>query len=98
MGARYVVTGSRRLAQGAIGGALLALLSCMLLAAAGEAKTRIAWSSVDPDGAVQRLVTANPNGNDLRKLTRGQEKKIQDIDAQFSPDGTQVAFERDLDN
>jgi len=98
MGARYVVTGSRRLAQGAIGGALLALLSCLLLAAAGEAKTRIAWSSVDQDGAVQRLVTANPNGSDLRKLTRGQKKKTQDIDAQFSPDGTQVAFERDLDN
>jgi Tol biopolymer transport system component len=83
---------------GAVGIALSLLCLALAAPAAVHAKTRIVWSSIDSDGAVQRLVTARPDGSDYRKLTRAQKKNTQDLDAQFSPDGTQVAFERDLDN
>ena len=98
MDARDAAAGSPRAARtlGAAGLALALLCLSLPAPATVQAKTRIVWSSIDSDGAVQRLVTAKPNGSDLRKLTRGQKKNTQDIDAQFSPDGTQVAFERDL--
>ena len=100
MDARYAAAGSPRGARtlGAVGLALALLCLSLPAPAAVQAKTRIVWSSVDSDGARQRLVTAAPNGSDLQTLTRPQAKKTQDIDGQFSPDGTQVAFERDLRN
>ena len=100
MGARYAAAGSPRGARtlGAVGLALALLCLSLPAPATVQAKTRIVWSSVDSNGAVQRLVTAQPDGSDLQTLTRPQAKKTQDIDAQFSPDGMQVAFERDLDN
>ena len=100
MDARYAATRSPRCARrlGAVGLALALLCLSLPAPATVQAKTRIVWSSVDSNGAVQRLVTAQPDGSDLQTLTRPQAKKTQDIDAQFSPDGMQVAFERDLDN
>jgi len=89
---------SPRLATAAvvIAGLCIAQMAIWTAVEIADAKTRIVWSSVDSDGAVQRLVTAQPNGSDVRKLTHPDKKNTQDIDAQFSPDGTQVAFERDL--
>jgi Tol biopolymer transport system component len=75
-----------------------ALLCVLAMVGMADAKTRIVWSSIDSDFARQRLVTAQPNGSDLRELTDPKPKHTSDIDAQFSPDGTQVAFERDLRN
>jgi Tol biopolymer transport system component len=66
--------------------------------AAADAKSTIVWSSIDSDFSRQRLVTAQPDGSNLHDLTDPKPKHTNDIDAQFSPDGTQVVFERDLRN
>ena len=100
MDARFAAAGSSRGARtlAAVGFALALLCLSLPAPAAVQAKTRIVWSSVDPNGARQRLVTAQPNGRQRRELTDPKPAHTQDIDAQFSPDGTQVAFERDLRN
>jgi len=72
-------------------------LFCLAFATSvADARTQIVWSSVDSDFARQRLVTAQPDGSNRHDLTDPKAKHTNDIDAQFSPDGTQVAFERDL--
>jgi TolB protein len=75
-----------------------ALLGVFAMAGVAEAKTQIVWSSVDSDFARQRLVIAQPDGSIRHDLTDPKAAHTNDIDAQFSPDGTQVAFERDLRN
>src|SRR3954454_6830733 len=79
----------------AIAGLCIAQMVAWTAVSIADAKTRIVWSSADPEGSQQRLVTARPNGHDRHLLT-DPAPHTQDIDAQFSPDGTQVAFERDL--
>jgi len=89
---------SKVLRRGAVVVSALVLGLASLGSAGAAAKSRIVWSSIDSDFARQRLVTAAPNGSDLRDLTDPKAAHTQDIDAQLSPDGTQVAFERDLRN
>ena len=100
MDARFAAAGSPRGARtlAAVGFALALLCLSLPAPAAVQAKTRIVWSSIDPNGARQRLVTAQPNGSQRRELTDPIPAHTQDIDAQFSPDGTQVAFARELRN
>jgi Tol biopolymer transport system component len=81
----------------AILGALLSL-ACALPLRAAEAKSVIAFSRVDKDFARQRIIMARPDGSHVRQLTHPAKKKTQDGDANISPDGTQVVFERDLRN
>jgi Tol biopolymer transport system component len=81
----------------AIAGLCIAQMVAWTAVSIADAKSRIVWSSVDPEGTQQRLVTAQPNGHDRHWLT-DPAPHTQDIDAQFSPDGTRVAFERDLND
>jgi Tol biopolymer transport system component len=73
-----------------------ALLGAFAMAGVAEAKTQILWSSVDSDFARQRLVIAQPDGSHRHDLTDPKPKNTLDGDGQFSPDGSQVVFERDL--
>jgi Tol biopolymer transport system component len=74
---------------------LLAALAGLLTASSvASAKTRIAWSRADEAGTRNQIVSANPDGSDLRRVTRVG-KDVFDIDPVISPDGTQIAFERD---
>ncbi len=61
----------------------------------GDAGTRIVWSRIDAKQTRQQLVSARPDGKRLLELTHPA-KHSNDIDAQISPDGTEVAFERDI--
>jgi len=63
----------------------------------GEAHaSRIVWTQVlNKDFSSQRIVSARPDGSGLRALTHPGPKQL-DINAVISPDGSQVAFERDL--
>ena len=79
----------------ALAGALVSF-ACALPLSAASAKTVIVFSRFDEDFARQRLVAAQPDGSHLRQLTHPAKKDTLDIDAQISPDGTQVVFERDL--
>jgi Tol biopolymer transport system component len=74
------------------------LLFLALATSAAQAKTQIVWSSVDSDFSRQRLVIAQADGSDRHDLTDPAAKHTNDIDAQISPDGTQVVFGRDLRN
>ena len=100
MDARFAAAGSPRGARtlAAVGFALALLCLSLPAPAAVQAKTRIVWSSIDPDFSRQRLVTAQPNGSHRQELTDPKAAHTHDIDAQFSPDGTQVAFARELRN
>jgi Tol biopolymer transport system component len=77
-----------------------ALSACCLFLILGggtaTARSRIVWSRFPRlTGSRLQLVSARPDGRRLRVLTH-PDKRIQDIDASISPDGRQVAFERDL--
>jgi Tol biopolymer transport system component len=69
----------------------------MAPATPAEAKSTIVWSRFEPTGSRAQLVAANPDGSMLRKLTHPS-KHTQDIDPSISPDGSEVAFERDLND
>jgi len=73
-------------------------ISCLFMlfgAGTAAAKSRIVWSRFPRQtGDRLQLVSAHPDGSHLRKLTRPG-KHVQDIDASISPNGRQVAFERD---
>jgi Tol biopolymer transport system component len=57
---------------------------------------RIVWTqTLDDQGTTARLVSARPDGSGLRALTHPQAKQF-DINADVSPDGSRVLFERDL--
>lgn len=77
----------------------LLLLGVLALAAsappAASGSSTIAWSRFDQSGSRAQIVSARPNGSQLQKLT-GLERRTTDIDPVISPDGTQVALERDL--
>ena len=76
----------------------LGLLALALAAPApplATASSTIAWSRFDQSGSRAQIVAARPNGSQLQKLTDLQ-KNTTDIDPVISPDGTQVALERDL--
>jgi TolB protein len=70
---------------------------CLFMLVGGgtaTAKTRIVWSRYSQTFSRLRLVSARPSGRQLRKLTHPS-KHTEDIDASISPNGRQVAFERD---
>jgi Tol biopolymer transport system component len=57
---------------------------------------RIVWSRfIDTDFSAARIVIGDPNGHGVRELTHSSDGVI-DIDPQLSPNGSRVAFERDL--
>jgi Tol biopolymer transport system component len=65
------------------------------VAAQGTTDTRIVFTQFEkPTSPTSRIVSVRPDGSDLVKVT-DPPKRAQDIDAQISPDGTQVLFERD---
>lgn len=72
-----------------------AILAVSVAPSAASANSQIVFSRFK--GNTRQLVVAQPNGNDLHALTHPKKNQF-DIDAQFSPDGTQVAFERDIGN
>ncbi len=67
------------------------------VAVSWAANSRIVFSQIEKKGDKQRLVTVNPDGRDQRKLTNPPNKHVHDIDAQISPDGRRVIWERDFD-
>jgi len=82
----------------------LAVLICLLALAALPAASsasgdrrdgRIAWSRITLEGTAIQIVTARPDGSDLRVLTPATEG-VQDLDPKWSPDGSRILFERDL--
>jgi Tol biopolymer transport system component len=89
-----MVARTRTIAGLAILGALLSL-ACALPLSAAVAKSVIVFSRADKDFAKQRIVAARPDGSHLRKLTHPPKKNTGDIDAQISPDGATVVFQRD---
>lgn len=60
-----------------------------------SAETRIVWSRFEPGSGVVRLVSAQPDGGDLRVLTHPP-AGAQDINPRISPNGDRVVFERDF--
>jgi Tol biopolymer transport system component len=61
---------------------------------------RIAWTSVVPNGPDTfglAIVSADPDGTDLRQLTFPEAGGFDDGDADWSPDGASLVFERDFD-
>jgi TolB protein len=88
------VRGGRRLLV------VVCLLSIGLTAAASAAEGgggRIVWTRNAVASPRARIVSARPDGTGLRALTHPK-KHSSDIDAQISPDGKRVAFERDVND
>jgi Tol biopolymer transport system component len=56
---------------------------------------RIVWSQFLDDIHAQRIVSATPHGKHFRVLSHPHEGEF-DIDANISPDGSRVAYERDF--
>jgi Tol biopolymer transport system component len=76
---------------------VVCLLSIGLAASASGAAGgggRIVWTHNAADSPRAQIVSARPDGRHLRKLTHPKKHNF-DIDAQISPDGATVAFERD---
>jgi Tol biopolymer transport system component len=66
--------------------------------ASARPRSRIVWTRFERGGANSaRLVYARANGSDLRRLTFPS-SHTQDVNAAISPDGRQIAFERDLND
>jgi Tol biopolymer transport system component len=65
----------------------------LVVADASSAST-IAWSQFAGNGLRARIVSAQPDGTGLRTVSH-PDKHFYDIDPAISPDGGEVAFERD---
>jgi len=65
-------------------------------AAGGQDQSRIVWSRVPASQDRQQIVSAEPDGSDLIQLSHPK-RKFFDIDAQVSPDGSQVIYDRGTD-
>jgi Tol biopolymer transport system component len=94
---RTLAKNRRRLAALIAAATLVALASAMpAQATAHRSSGRIVWTQIlDDQGTTARLVSARPNGSGLRVLTHPKAKQF-DINADISPDGSRVLFERDL--
>ena len=74
----------------------LALATAAPAVAGQEQATRIVWTQVlDDEFTTARIVSARPDGSGLRALTHPAAGEF-DLNAVISPDGSRVAFERDL--
>ena len=78
----------------------IALLTLALLPAASYGSNdgrngRIAWSRITLDGSAIQIVTARPDGSDLRVLTPATEG-ASDLDPKSSPDGRRIVFDREF--
>ena len=77
---------------------LLGVLAVAAAPASAKPRSRIVWTRFERGSANSaRLVSARPNGSDLRRLTFPS-SHTQDVNAAISPDGRQIAFERDLND
>jgi Tol biopolymer transport system component len=77
---------------------LLSVLAVAAAPASAKPRSRIVWSRFERGTANSaRLVSARPNGRDLRSLTFPG-SHTQDVNAAISPNGRQIAFERDLND
>jgi Tol biopolymer transport system component len=78
---------------------LVGLVAWAVLAGAAlaEATSVIVWTRIAGTFDRQGLVSARPDGSGLRRLTNPK-KGATDIDAQISPDGTQIIFGREVDD
>jgi len=72
----------------------LVALALLALPAASSAST-IVWARSDKDGSRQRIVAARPDGSWLHAISQPK-KGGSDIDAQISPNGRRVVWERDF--
>lgn len=86
-----MATRIRILVLGLVGGLLA------LPVGAAAAKSQILWSRNTHNDNRQQIVSAHANGSGLIQLSHPH-KGARDIDAQFSPDGSQVVYERDFDD
>lgn len=76
----------------------LGLATATPAVAGQEHATRIVWTQIlDDEGTTARIVSAQPDGSGLRALTYPAAGAF-DLNAVISPDGSQVVFERDLDD
>jgi Tol biopolymer transport system component len=71
------------------------LVLAFALPAAADARSTIVWTRNSEHSPRAQIVAAQPNGKGLHELTDPKKRNF-DIDAQISPDGTQVALERDV--
>ena len=77
---------------------LLGLLAFAVLASPAASRgSTIVWSRNTKSFSKQYIVSARPDGSHLRQLTRPKKGAV-DIDASISPNGREVAFERDTFN
>lgn len=76
------------------GGMAVALLVMLMPASAAGADSTIVWSKDALNGSRDRIVAAAPDGSGLHTISHPA-KGFYDIDAMISPDGSQVALERD---
>jgi Tol biopolymer transport system component len=68
--------------------------ACLIATPVAAAGSKIAWTRTDQTGERAQIVSANPNGAQLQSVTSLAPDSF-DIDAMFSPDGSQIVFERD---
>jgi len=94
---RNIAKNRSRLAALIAAATLTTLASCEPAHATTHVSSgRIVWTqTLDDQGTTARLVSARPDGSGLRTLTHPKAKQF-DINADVSPDGSRVLFERDL--
>jgi Tol biopolymer transport system component len=74
-----------------------ALGAATALPATASAGSRLVWTRNAEASPRAQIVSARPDGSHLRELTHPKKRNF-DIDAQISPDGSQVVLERDVGN
>lgn len=75
-------------------GGLLSVAAIFVVASAASA-SQIAWSQFSADGSSARIVAASSNSDGFHRVTQ-YERHVVDLDPVISPDGSRVAFERDV--